>query len=164
MINETTFTRQFMQNWQRQRPDLLYYHKIADPTFGGDVTGARAVDVVACFCGVFVGMEWKLKRDNRAFPLKRVRIGQIKTLCDIEVALGFGYLMVAVYNGPRDKYVYAIPIKRWNEEVERLKKGSKSIRIEEVFDDCRIEMYRAGSYLIWDTAQIEKELDRARCC
>lgn len=153
-MNETTITRQVMQNWQRQRGSLIWYHKIADPTFGGDVTNERAVDVVACYKGTFVGIEWKLKKDDRAFPLKRVRLGQVQTLCDIEAAGGVGLLAIAVYNGPYDKCVYMIPIQYWNNAVNAIT-DRKSIRIEEAFPHWKVEPRRVGSFVHWNLQPIE---------
>ena len=169
-MNETTFTRQFMQDWQRQRPALhcqhlqknrVWYHKIADPTYGGNVTNTRAVDVIACFGGVCVGMEWKLKKDTRAFPIKRIREGQIETLRAIEQAHGIGFIMIAVYLGPREKCVYAIPIERWLEVVVRTT-TRKSICIETEFANCRIEMHSVGTYRHWKVRPIEQLISAVR--
>lgn len=153
-MNETTFTRQVMKNWQRQRPYMLWYHKIADPTLGQKYTNERAIDVVVCFNGHFIGMEWKLKKDERAFPIKRVRDGQVKTLCDIEVAGGKGFIMIGVYLATGVKYVYAIPISRWNEQVAKTT-DRKSIRLEGCFTDCRIDMIRVGQFKHWDFSTVE---------
>jgi recombination protein U len=140
---------------------MLWYHKIADPTFGGDVTGGRAVDVVACYDGIFIGMEWKLKKDDRAFPIKRVRDGQVATLCDIEVAGGVGLLMIAKYKGPKDKCVYIIPIAQWNSAVRMaIKDGRKSVRVEELFENCRTGTQRTGAYTHWDMQFIERMVHR----
>jgi len=156
-MTEAIFTRQVMQNWKRQKESLLWYHKIADPTIGGNVTNARAVDVVACFGGTFIGMEWKLKKTDRAFPIKRIRTGQINTLCDIQAAGGIGLLMIAVYKGPYDKCVYAIPVHRWLEEVEQTTR--KSIRIEEKFIKYRIKPQRFGVRVDWNMGLIEEYID-----
>ena len=134
-MRETEIIRQLMQNWKRQRPDMLWWHKIADPRFGGHVTNERAVDVIACFQGICVGMEWKLKKDTRAFPLNRVRLGQLETLCDIHLASGVALLMIVEYITPQNKCLYAIPVDRWNCEVAKIT-DRKSIRLEEHFLDC----------------------------
>jgi len=161
-MNEAIITRQIMQNWKRQQINLLFWHKIADPTIGGDVTNARAVDVVACFNGVFIGMEFKIKKDDRAFPMKRIRTGQINTLCDIEKAGGVGLLMVVVYKGPYNKCVYAIPVHRWLEKVTEVWPKCKSIRIEDHFADCRIEPHRVGSHVHWEMTLIEEYANATR--
>ncbi len=169
-MNETTIMRQIMKNWQRQQPGLLWWYKIPDyMPFQHNTPNARAVDIIACYNGICVGMEWKIKKDDRAFPINRVRMEQIKTLCDIEVAGGVGFLAIAVYKGPHDKCVYIIPISRWNSEVAFIKneqkinntliKPRKSIRIEEVFDDYRIKPIRVGSFVHWNMKQIEKIVD-----
>ena len=160
-MNETTFTRQFMQNWQRQHPELLWWHKIADPTYGGNVTHSRAVDVIACFKGVCVGLEWKLKKDDRAFPLDKVRDGQICTLLDIEKAGGVGFVMIAVYKGSRDKHVYMIPIKQWIEITSQIK-TRKSVRLELAFARWRVEIDYSSSHANWNASKIEKRANEAR--
>ena len=162
-MNETTITKQIMSNWQRQHSDLWFW-KIPDYTRPGyGYSNDRAVDVVICCDGAFVGMEWKLKKDNRAFPLKRIRDGQIKTLCDIEIAGGTGFLMIAVYLSPHDKCVYAIPIKQWNKEAKEVHEtGRKSIRIEEVFSYYRIEPRRIGTYVHWNFKLVEEVIDAAK--
>lgn len=103
-------------------------------------------------------MEWKIKKDGRAFPINRVRMEQIKTLCDIEIAGGVGFLAIVVYKGPQDKCVYMIPVAVWNAEV-KLTFGRKSIRIEEQFDEYRIEPRRVGSFIHWDMKLIEEIID-----
>lgn len=160
-MNETTITRQVMQNWQRQRCSRLWWHKIADPTFGGDVTNERAVDVVGCLDGVMFGMEWKIKKDDRALPLNRVRLGQLETLRQIEASGGVGLLMIAVYKGPHDKCVYAVPIWAWDNATKAIT-DRKSIRIEEAFPACRIETRRQGSYVHWNLMKVEELIYAAR--
>lgn len=148
-MNEATITRQVMENWKRQRSDLWCW-KVPDYMRPGtNYSNDRAVDVIACFDGVCVGIEWKIKKDDRAFPIKKIREGQIKTLCDIEVAGGVGLIAIAVYKGPKDKCVYLIPISCWNQAVKATT-DRKSIRIEETFPNLRIEPQRAGQYVHWN--------------
>jgi len=162
-MNETTITKQIMSNWQRQHPDSWWW-KIPDYMRpNSNYSNDRAVDVVACYDGTFVGIEWKLKKDNRAFPLKRVRDGQVKTLCDIEVAGGVGLLVIAVYVGPDDKCAYVIPVAQWNTEArEAHEAGRKSIRVEEVFPHCKVKPRRAGAYVHWDFRLIEEAINAAK--
>ncbi|KKL85157.1 hypothetical protein LCGC14_1957580, partial [marine sediment metagenome] len=77
-MNESTITRQVMFNLQRQYPEI-FFHKIADPRIGGYSTGTRAVDIVLCFKGIFVGLEFKIMK-GRSIPLDRIRENQLITL------------------------------------------------------------------------------------
>ena len=157
-VNETLFTKQVMDNWYRQRLDILWFHKIADPTFGPRKTQARAIDVVACFKGIFIGMEWKLIKNTRAFPINRIRDNQVKTLCNIEVAGGVGLIMIAVYLPSRIKYIYAVPIKKWNQAVRCATK--KSIKLDDVFIKYRFDIKQVGKYKHWDMKIVESYINK----
>jgi len=166
-MNETISTTQFMKDWQRQRSDLLWWFKIPDhsrPMAAANISGKRAVDVIACYNGLLIGMEWKLKKDKRAIPCRRVRINQIETLCNIEVAGGLGLLMIMVYLGPRDKAVYAIPIAEWNKQTQLIyeKSNRKSIRIEEIFPQYKMLQHQIGQYKHWDITLLKEFINNAK--
>lgn len=148
-MNETTFTRMYMKNFERQIPCTWF--KIPDPhsEFGYSETGTRFVDVVACVCGVFVGMEWKLNKKGRGLPINRVRSSQIKALKDIENTKGFGFLMVGEYVNKNEKCVYIIPIELWLLVVKRAEK--KSIRLDKEFPEYRTEMVWQNGLKQWNT-------------
>jgi penicillin-binding protein-related factor A (putative recombinase) len=154
-MKEATIIKQVMDNWKRQHPYRLWAFKVPDYShYYSNHSNNRAVDVLACYDGVFVGMEWKIKKDKRAFPFDRVRDNQVQALCDIGVAGGVGLLMIVVYHGPQDKYAYAIPIEVWNECVFAAQ--GKSVRIEEEFAQWRIEPKKHGAYVHWDMTKIEE--------
>lgn len=155
-MNETTFTRQVMQNWQRQKPNSLWFHKIADPTYGQAYTQTRAVDVIACYKGKVVGIEWKLIKNKKSIPLDRIRESQIKTLFDIKLVGGFGFIAIGVYNSTKDKSVYFIPIQDWCKAVKKEKK--KSIKLS-VFDKFKTTMIQVGQYKHWDMSYVELLLE-----
>ena len=151
-----------MKNWERQHPNRLWWWKIPDYTRpGAGYSNDRAVDVVACYNGVFVGIEFKIKKDDRAFPMNRIRDGQVKTLCDLEVAGGVGVIAIVVYKDKHDKCVYLIPIAEWNKEV-KLTTDRKSIRIEEKFSAYRTAPRRVGSFVHWSMMLLERLADDKR--
>lgn len=151
-----------MADWQRQGRADLWFWKIPDYTRPGyGYSNDRAVDVVACYRGMFVGLEWKLQKNDRALPIDRVREGQVETLLVIEACGGVGLLMVAVYKGARDKCVYAIPIREWVQAVAC--ESSKSIRIAERFPHRRIDQFRSGSFVHWNMKPVEELINANRC-
>ncbi|MFA7286944.1 MAG: hypothetical protein WC052_04775 [Patescibacteria group bacterium] len=161
-MNETTITRQIMKDWKRQNGSSLWSYKIPDPRFGSE-TNDRAVDIVACYDGVFIGIEWKITKNSRALPIDgcgSVRLGQLATLCDIEAAGGIGFVAVVVYHGPHDKCVYMVPIFDWNRMVAVI--DTKSVHVEKVFPQWKIVQRRVGPLIHWDFQTIERYIDARR--
>jgi penicillin-binding protein-related factor A (putative recombinase) len=158
-MNETDFTRHYMKNVERQIPTSWY--KIPDPQFGMK-TGTRYVDVVLCLNGIHVGMEWKLIKNNNALPIKRVRRSQRKVLQKIIDANGVSYVMIAQYLNRSNKCVYQIPYKVWLERACVIRRtGKKSIRIQEVFGDCKTEMEYIGGLKAWPIYEILRQVNEA---
>lgn len=153
-MKETEATRQMMKNWQRQRQHLLWYHKIADSRYGM-VTGDRAIDVVACCEGRFIGLEFKLVKRGLSIPIKSVRDNQIKTLQAITNAGGLGFLIIIRCFSGTDKHAYAIEPHVWEAFVSVAEK--KSIKLSE-FDACRFDYVREGRQLNWDMSLIETSI------
>lgn len=149
-MKETEATRHMMKNWQRQQPDL-WFHKIADSRHG-TATGDRAIDVVACLRGRFIGLEFKLVKRGLSIPIKSVRDNQIATLQAINNAGGLGFLIIICCFSGTNKYAYAIEPHVWQAFVDIAEK--KSIKLNE-FDECRFDYIRKGRQLNWDMSLIE---------
>lgn len=111
-MNETDYARKFMKAWEKAEP-TLWWHKVADPTVGGDVTRARAIDVIACLDGKFVGVEWKLRRGDGRFPIGAVKYSQVLALLGIHNAGGCALVAIGRHKRRDDRLVYLIPIKEW---------------------------------------------------
>lgn len=156
-MNETQITRIIMQKWKDGNPNSIWYHKVADPTYGANQTNNRAVDVLGCYDGRAFAMEWKLKKNINSFPFKRVRLNQIETLCDVAISGGMALIMIATYIDTKNKYVHAIPIQAWNRVVKNYVKTSsqKSINIEKYFDEYRIDCNKQGSRDVWTINRLE---------
>ena len=163
-MNETTITTQIMKKWQAANPNRIWFHKIGDPAVAGSISAQRAVDIIGCFDGVLFAMEWKIKKNNRSFPFKKIRMNQIETLCDVSIAGGLGMIVIATYVSTKEKYIHAIPISIWNKTINNYVKTStqKSINIEKHFDSCRIECRKSGNRDVWDMSSIETELNNLR--
>lgn len=151
-MNETTFTRSFMQGWLKKTKQTLLYHKIADPTWGSDVTGTRFVDVIASFDGRFIGMEWKLTNNHQGFSFSHIRPNQIKTLCDLDDSGASAFLMIGRYVSRTDKDVFAIPPVVWLQRISNIPK--KSVRLDDVFSDCKVPRCGASYNYLWLEDQI----------
>lgn len=111
-MNETQYARKFMAAWKMAEPSL-WWHKVADPATGGWMSRARAVDVIACLGGRFVGMEWKLRKGDGRFPIGAVRYSQVLALLGIHNAGGCALLAIGRYKRRDDRLVYLIPVKEW---------------------------------------------------
>lgn len=156
-MNESTITRQVMFNLQRQYPEI-FFHKIADPRIGGYSTGTRAVDIVLCFKGIFVGLEFKIMK-GRSIPLDRIRENQLITLSEIERAGGVGLLAIVRYTNPRSKSMFLIPHFMWTQMIKTTKK--KSVRLDEYFKQYEVKQNRNGMYVNWDFSPLKKRVDDA---
>ncbi len=159
-MKETNITRQIMQSWKRVQP-LLWWHKIPDARFGCE-TGTRAVDILACWCGTLVGLEFKLLTRGVSIAFDKIRENQLVTLEEIEHAGGVGFLVIVHYKGPRDKCAYAIPVSVWRECVSNAKdEGVKSLKLDFHFGDCLFEQKYIGGQLNWETTKIQERVDAA---
>lgn len=159
-MKETQATRHMMQNWKRQRPELLWFHKIADSRFGA-ITNDRAIDVVACYKGRMLGLEFKLVKEGISISINRIRSNQIITLNDIVKAGGLGYIIIIRYYSGTKKHAYLISPKCIFDEIKNAQSlGKKSIRLE-VFNKYRFEYVRNGSKINWDMSLIERKVDNA---
>lgn len=156
-MNEATITRQVMVNWARQHEPCLWHWKIPDYMRPGQMySNNRAVDVVACYRGVMIGIEWKIHKSELGFRLDHVREGQIETLREIEKAGGVGFLAIAIYKSKTDKYLYLIPVEAWMRMVDNITDGRKSIRLVDAFPGYRVDLKRSGSYVHWNMNPIEE--------
>ena len=128
-MNETQYTNKFMQAWKAAEP-TLWWHKVADPTGGmGWASKPRAVDIVACLNGKFIGMEWKFRRNDNRFPINAVRYTQVLTLLGIYNAGGCALVAIGRYKKRNDKLVHLIPIKEWVRRCDLLKGPNDAIRL-----------------------------------
>lgn len=153
-MKETEATRHMMKNWQKQQPDL-WFHKIADSRHG-IATGDRAIDVVACLKGKFIGLEFKLVKRGLSLPIKSIRNNQLETLERINETGGEGLLIIIRDFGGTKKHAYALYPMEWKVAVQVAERaGKKSVKLS-YFDGHRIEYRRVGRQLNWDMSGIEK--------
>jgi hypothetical protein len=157
-MRETEITNQITKSWRRAVSDAIWCHKIADPRYGLD-TGTRAVDVISCWNGITVGLEFKIVTKTNSQELRKVRESQLNGLEDIERAGGVGLLIIVHYKGPRDKCAYAVPVDRWRAAARAAKDtGRSSVSLSE-FEDCRFGQKWRSGMLDWETEKIQERVD-----
>lgn len=154
-MNETTFIKQVMDNWQRQNAEMLWWWKIPDYTRPGkSYSNERAVDVVICYRGRFIAIEWKLLKKGNRFPYKRIRNSQIQTLMDIKQAGGEAYLAIGVYRSSKEKCIYILDIQNFcDKRAELTSCNPISISLNH-FE--RFDQHRQGPYIHWDNKLFER--------
>jgi len=161
-MNETSFARQYMRNFERQTGAVDF--KIPDPRMAagqGHLTGARFVDNVVCCDGIFMALEWKyFVNPRRGFRIDKVRESQLVVLEHVIEAGGVGRLMFGLYRGPRDKIVYIISPDSWRKAVANV--DLKSIRIDEHFKHYATTMHNAGSYRHWNIEPLKELINAAK--
>lgn len=158
-MRETEITNQITKSWRRVKPEL-WFHKIADPRYGLD-TGTRAVDVVSCWDGVAVGLEFKIITHGISQPLRGVRESQLEGLEDIERAGGVGLLIIVHYKGSRDKCAYAVSVGRWREAAKSAKNAGRSSVLLSEFEDCKFGQKWCSGLLNWETTKILERVNAA---
>lgn len=152
-MKETEATRHLMKNWQRQQPDLWFY-KIPDARFGA-ATGDRAIDVVACYKGRFIGLEFKLIKHGLSIPIRSIRDSQLATLDKINKAGGEGMIIIIRYFGGRKRHAYLLYPMQWKMAVIGAKKrGKKSVKLD-YFEGHRFDYKQVGRKMNWDMSVLE---------
>lgn len=155
-MTEAYFKRQFMKNWNDQRPDL-YRFTITDPKFASkDWHGdKRAVDVLVGYppSGKLLGLEWKITTNNRALPMKSLRPSQIDTLIRIELCGGLGFFMVGNWNEhTRVKSLYVVPVSMIH-GILKYHSDRKSIPID-TFTSYKVDYLK--SLKKWDIDRLDR--------
>lgn len=139
----------------------LWYHKIADPRYGLD-TGTRAVDIISCWDGTTVGLEFKIITRGKSQELRKVRENQLAELESIERAGGVGFLVIVRYKSPRNKHAYAVPVDRWRTAAAYARKtGKSSVSLNE-FEDCEFRQKWRNGLLDWEIKKIQERIDAAK--
>lgn len=157
-MRETEITNQITKSWRRARSGAIWCHKIADPRYGLD-TGTRAVDVIACWDGIAVGLEFKIVTKTNSQELRKVRESQLNGLEDIEHAGGVGLLVIVRYKGPRDKCAYAVSVDRWRKAVKAARDNGRSSVLLDEFEDCKFGQKWRSGLLDWETNKIQERVD-----
>jgi penicillin-binding protein-related factor A (putative recombinase) len=143
-MKETQYIAKIMNKLVLVAGNDLYYHKVAD---AGSLqySQPRAVDVLASYQGLFIGMEWKLHKTTGAFALSRFRESQYIELAKIEKSDARALVVIGVYSDKgKHQEIYIVPFSRWINLIIDFKTGYqplKSIKLQDrQFDPYRITL------------------------
>jgi len=120
-------------------------------------TGKRTIDVLACLQGKFIGMEWKLRKNTRAFPITRVSTQQLITLKNIVDAGGIGLIVIGTYLNSREKFLDIFTYQGWLTILREAKKyNQKSIMLPLAWTLHHAFIHANGDK--WDATEIKNRI------
>lgn len=155
---ETRFTYSIMRKWEQQ-DKKLWWTKLPDSPLASR-TGKRTIDVLACWKRNFIAMEWKLRKNERSFPINRVSEQQIRTLQIIQQAGGISLIVIGTYLGPRNKHLHIFTVHSWLIAVDKAKEnGQKSIKLSLSHDRQRGCFYCTAKNGIWNIGQLQSAIN-----